>query len=199
MNSARSVAIAITSAWSQSTNVTGRGKRSRHTSGRFMPGRDPDLRAHRLDEHRHQVRREDDPQQQVAELRAGRHVRREVARVDVRDARDEGGAEERPEPAEPAPLARERLLRRLEDARLARQDVVERMDQGVPVVARAPARGSGLPDQEPGRPHRGDPRQVAADRPAGAEPAGGGARHVAADLDDDLQRRAGGEGEEERR
>ena len=37
MNSARSVAIAITSAWIQRPIVTGRGKRSRHTSGRFMP------------------------------------------------------------------------------------------------------------------------------------------------------------------
>ena len=37
MNSARSVAIAITSAWSQRKNVTDRGNRSRHTSGRFMP------------------------------------------------------------------------------------------------------------------------------------------------------------------
>ena len=32
-----SVAIAITSAWIQSKKVTVRGKRSRQTSGRFMP------------------------------------------------------------------------------------------------------------------------------------------------------------------
>ena len=43
------------------------------------------------------------------------------------------------------------------------------------------------------------PAEVAADRPAGAEAAGCGARHVAADLDDDLQGRPGREGEEERR
>ena len=36
-NSAMSVAIAITSAWTQSRNVTRRGKRARHTSGRFRP------------------------------------------------------------------------------------------------------------------------------------------------------------------
>jgi hypothetical protein len=37
MNSARSVAIAMISAWIQSRNVTVRGKRSRQTSGRFIP------------------------------------------------------------------------------------------------------------------------------------------------------------------
>ena len=42
--------------------------------------RDAELRAHRLDQHRHQVRDEDDPEEQVAELGAGRHVGREVAR-----------------------------------------------------------------------------------------------------------------------
>ena len=35
--SARSVAIATTSAWTQRARVTGRGKRSRQTSGRFCP------------------------------------------------------------------------------------------------------------------------------------------------------------------
>ena len=42
-NSAMSVAIAITSAWIQSRNVTVRGKRSRQTSGRFMPVAIPSL------------------------------------------------------------------------------------------------------------------------------------------------------------
>ena len=37
MNSARSVAIAITSACSHRPIVTGRGNCARHTSGRFMP------------------------------------------------------------------------------------------------------------------------------------------------------------------
>ena len=37
MNSARSVAIAMISAWIQSSTVVARGKRSRHTSGRFIP------------------------------------------------------------------------------------------------------------------------------------------------------------------
>ncbi len=43
MNSARSVAIAMTSACTQSKNVTGRGKRARHTSGRFLPVAIPSL------------------------------------------------------------------------------------------------------------------------------------------------------------
>ena len=37
MNSARSVAIAITSAWSQSATLVLRENRSRQTSGRFIP------------------------------------------------------------------------------------------------------------------------------------------------------------------
>ena len=37
MNSARSVAIAMTSACTHSKNVTGLGKRARQTSGRFLP------------------------------------------------------------------------------------------------------------------------------------------------------------------
>ena len=37
MNSAMSVAIAMISAWIHSSTVAARGKRSRHTSGRFMP------------------------------------------------------------------------------------------------------------------------------------------------------------------
>ena len=75
-----------------------------------LAGRDAELRAHRLDEHRHEVRGEDDPEQEVAELRPGSHVRREVPRVDVGDGCDEGGAEEGPEAAHPAAPARERLL-----------------------------------------------------------------------------------------
>ena len=37
MNSARSVAIAMISAWTQSRKLTRRGNRSRQTSGRFIP------------------------------------------------------------------------------------------------------------------------------------------------------------------
>ncbi len=37
MNSARSVAIAMSSAWIQSATTTGYGNRSRHTSARLSP------------------------------------------------------------------------------------------------------------------------------------------------------------------
>ena len=57
--------------------------------GQVQPGGDAELGAHRLDEHRHQVRHDDDPQQQVAERRAAGHVGREVARVDVGHGGDE--------------------------------------------------------------------------------------------------------------
>ena len=42
-NSARSVAIAISSAWIQSPIVARRGKCSRHSSGRFLPVAMPTL------------------------------------------------------------------------------------------------------------------------------------------------------------
>ena len=92
-NSARSVAMAMSSAWTHRPQVTGRGKCSRHSSGRLRPGGDADLRRQVLDQHRHQVGGEQDPQQQVAVLGAAGDVRREVARVDVGDAGDERGAE----------------------------------------------------------------------------------------------------------
>jgi hypothetical protein len=79
--------------------------------GQVAAGGDPELRRERLDQHRHQVRGEDHPAERVAELRAARDVRREVARVDVRDARDEGRPEERQDP--PAPrVASQRILGR---------------------------------------------------------------------------------------
>ena len=43
MNSARSVAMAISSAWTHRPRDTGRGYRARHTSGRFMPVAIPSL------------------------------------------------------------------------------------------------------------------------------------------------------------
>src|SRR5262245_36986945 len=64
---------------------------------------------------------------------------------------------------------------------------------------RAPGMPSGLPDQEPRRPHGGDPREVAADRPTRAQAARRRPPHVPRDLDDDLEGRARSEGEEDRR
>ena len=131
-NSARSVAIAIASACSQRPMLTRRGKRSRHL-GQVLAGGDAELGAHRLDEHRHQVRGDHDPEQQVAVPRAGRHVGREVAGVDVGDGGDEGRAEERPDAAQPPPAPGQRLLRGREHAP-RREDVVERMLRSRAVV-----------------------------------------------------------------
>ena len=85
--------------------------------------RDPELRRERLHDHRHQVRGEDDPEQEVAELRAGRNVRGEVPGIDVGDRGDERRPEERPESAQALPLTRERLLGGTQRRRLARQHV----------------------------------------------------------------------------
>ena len=66
--------------------------------GQVAPRGDPELGRQRLDQHRHQVRDEDHPAERVAELRAARDVGGEVSRVDVGDAGDECGAEERQDP-----------------------------------------------------------------------------------------------------
>ena len=71
------------------------GNWSRDTSARFLPGRDAQLGRERLDQHRHQVAGDDDPQQEIAELGAALNVGGEVAGVDVRDRGDERRAEER--------------------------------------------------------------------------------------------------------
>ena len=104
--------------------------------GQVLAGGDAELRAHRLHEHRHQVGHQDDPEQQVAVPRPGRHVGREVPGIDVRDRGDEGGAEEGRQASHTPPPAGKRLLGRLENPRLARQDVVQRMDEGSSVGAR---------------------------------------------------------------
>ena len=62
--------------------------------GQVAAGRDPELRRQGLDQHRHQVRGDDHPDEAVAEARAAGDVRREVARVDVGDAGDERRPEE---------------------------------------------------------------------------------------------------------
>jgi hypothetical protein len=55
---------------------------------------DAELRRQVLDQHRHEVRGDDDPQQQVAVPGAARDVRREVAGVDVGDRGHERGPEQ---------------------------------------------------------------------------------------------------------
>src|SRR5215210_5086243 len=78
MNSARSVAIAITSACIHKASVTGRGKRSAHL-GEVLARGDPKLGRHRLDEHRHEVRRQDYPQEHIPVARPSRDIGGEVA------------------------------------------------------------------------------------------------------------------------
>ena len=68
--------------------------------GEVAPGREADLGREVLDQHRHEVGAEQHPQQQVAVLGAAGDVRREVARVDVGDAGDEGRAEQGQRPAQ---------------------------------------------------------------------------------------------------
>ena len=93
-NSARSVAIAITSAWIQSP-IEVRREKLLAADLREIPARcDPELRRQRLDQHRHQVRRDDHPDEREAELGSARDVRREVAGIHVGHAGDEGRAQE---------------------------------------------------------------------------------------------------------
>ena len=100
-NSARSVAIAISSAWTQRPIEVRREYCSRQTSGRLRPVAMPSFAesvwisiAIRLEATMTQTKR-------VAELRAAGDVRREVARIDVGDA----GDERRPEEGQERPAA----------------------------------------------------------------------------------------------
>ena len=128
VNSARSVAIAIASAWIQRKYVVRPREAVAADLGQVLAGRDPELRGQRLDDHRHQVRGEHDPEERVAELRPRRDVRREVARVDVGDRRDERRPEERRQRRHPAPPPGERALGRLEYAGLSRKRVLDSDD-----------------------------------------------------------------------
>ena len=141
MTSAMSVAIATSSAWIQRPIEVLRGNSCAAELGQVLAGRDPELRRLGLDDHPDQVRGEDDPEQQVAELGAGGDVRREVAGIDVGDRGDEGRAEERPEPREPAPLPVERAPGGVGDQRLARGG--RRSTVGGGDLVRAPAARAG--------------------------------------------------------
>ena len=88
-NSARSVAIAIDLRLDPQPQVTGRGKRVAAQLGQVAARGDADLGRQVLHEHRHQVRGDDHPDQQVAVLGAAGDVGGEVAGVDVRDGGDE--------------------------------------------------------------------------------------------------------------
>ena len=151
-NSARSVAIATSSAWTQSPREVRRVNSDRQTSGQVPAGGDPELRRLGLDQHRHQVRGEDDPEQHVAELGAAGDVGGEVAGVDVRDRGDEGRAEEGPQAPDPPARAGPRA-------------------SGAP-PRRPPPRPAGPPRSGPGAPPRrrgpARPRPAARARSASA-------------------------------
>ena len=88
--------------------------------GQVLPGGDSEFGGEGLDDDRHQVAGHHDPQQRVSELRASLQVRGEVARVHVRHAGDEGGAEKRQQPAQDVlPAAARKDIRRT----LARVDI----------------------------------------------------------------------------
>ena len=178
--------MAMSSAWTQSPKLVRAAKCSRHSSGRLLAGRDADLRREVLDQHRHQVGREQDPQQQVAVLRAAGDVRGEVARVDVGDARDERRARgRRASPAgaracrrrcrslspgratasavaRPAPAAESRAHL---DAHGAGQRAAERVD-----VRRRSARTAGRRRAACRRPRRARPARCRAPRGSAASP-----------------------------
>ena len=68
-----------------------------------QPGGDTELGGERLHQHRHQVGGEDDPEQQIAELRAALDVGGEVAGIHVGDRGDERRTEKRQQtPQSPA-------------------------------------------------------------------------------------------------
>ena len=73
--------------------------------GQALAGHDAELRRQVLDEPGHDVAEHDDPDEQVAVLRARRHVARDVARVEVGDAGDEGGADQPGERGTPCAVA----------------------------------------------------------------------------------------------
>ena len=77
----------------------------------IQPGRDAELRAHALNEHRHQVRDHHDPDELVAILRAARDVRGKVSWIDIRDRRDKSGTQKWCEGLQSATLSTQRPLR----------------------------------------------------------------------------------------
>ena len=102
----------------QGSNTPTAAKRARHISARFRPVAMPELGRETLNQHRHHVRHQNDPQEGVPELRPTLDVRREVPRVDVGDARDEGRPDEGQDRAQPAGLPLDRVARRELDLRV---------------------------------------------------------------------------------
>ena len=80
--------------------------------GQVHPRRNAELCTEGLDDHGHEDRGDDHPQEQEPELRSRRHIGGEVARIDVGHGSDEGGPEKRREPANATAAACERFFRR---------------------------------------------------------------------------------------
>ena len=59
-----------------------------------LPGDESELRGQVLDENGDEVRGHEHPDEEVPVLRTGGEIGRDVARIDIRDGRDEGRAEE---------------------------------------------------------------------------------------------------------
>ena len=74
--------------------------------GEAAPGDDPELGREVLDEPGHHIAEHDDPDQQVAVHGARGHVARDVARVEVGDPGDQGGADQPREAGERQPRVR---------------------------------------------------------------------------------------------
>jgi hypothetical protein len=81
-------------------------------AGEAVAGDDAQFGRQRLEQHRQDVGQHDDPEQQIAELRAALDVGGEIAGVDIGDRGDDGGARERQEAAHAAPPAGQRFARR---------------------------------------------------------------------------------------
>ena len=76
--------------------------------GQVVPRHHPQPRRQRLEQHRHQVRHQQDPDQRVAEPGTPLQVGRPVARVHVADAHQISRPQEREQPAELLPTSRRR-------------------------------------------------------------------------------------------
>jgi hypothetical protein len=93
--------------------------------GEVLAGRDPQLGAHGLNEHRDEVRRDHHPQQQVAVPGPAREIRREVSGIHISDRRNKCGTQERPNRPQAAPLPNERFVSRPGHSSLSRKSQVQ--------------------------------------------------------------------------
>ena len=103
--SARSVAAIATSASTQSTQLTPRRILGPAGLRQVVPRHHPQPRRQRLEQHGHQVRHQQDPDQRVAEPGPALQVGRPVARVHVADAHQVRRPQEREQPAQPLPAS----------------------------------------------------------------------------------------------